>query len=61
MIQQFGYALFGNLPFLIDLELQLGLSSVIPHGRTATVALLEAKDALVPYLIELSSDVDLGG
>jgi Fe-S-cluster containining protein len=55
MVQQFGFALSGNLPFLIDLELQLDLSSVIAQGRAATKALLEGQGAILPYLLEMPS------
>jgi Fe-S-cluster containining protein len=54
MLAQFGFTLAGNLPFLLDLELRLRLSAVIPLGRSATAALLDEEGLLLPFVLEMS-------
>ncbi len=53
MAVRFGFALSGNLPFLVWLEREHRLSDFIPRGYEDTLALLRDLGAINPLLISL--------
>lgn len=52
MAARFGFSLSGNLPFLIYLEMEHQLSSIIPRGNAATIGFLAQEGLQHPFLIE---------
>lgn len=53
MRDAFGFALSGNLPFLVWLERNCRLSETVARGHAATLALLEKEGANLPFLLHL--------
>jgi Fe-S-cluster containining protein len=55
MLRHFGVVVTGNLPFLIWLENEYSLSSVIPQGATAVIDVLTPKGLFHPMLIRVET------
>ena len=51
MIKRFGFSLYGELPYLVHLEQQHQLSSIIPHGYEITMSFLDQNGLLNPFLV----------
>lgn len=60
MMSHWGFSVSGNLVFMVFLELQLGLSRLIPMGLQATLAALDKAGANQPYLISCDESIGLG-
>lgn len=52
MAAQFGIMLSGNLPFLVYLEQEHALSTIIPQGYAATMDFLRQAGLFNPYLLQ---------
>lgn len=53
--ERMGFSLYGNLPFLVYLEREHGLSSVAVRGYEATLRFLEREGLLLPFLITIDT------
>lgn len=53
MERAFGFSLAGNLPYLVWLEKQYGLSQKCAEGYAAVTALLEAEGLNLPFVLHL--------
>ncbi len=51
MAERLGFALYGNLPYLVFLELELQLSNVMLNGYEATALALERQGLNLPFLL----------
>lgn len=51
MAKQFGFSLYGNLPFLVHLEREHHLSRIIPQGAEVTTSFLDQNGLLSPFLV----------
>jgi Fe-S-cluster containining protein len=54
MIEQFGFSLYGNLPFLVWLESEHNLSMLVPEGREKIVEFLEQNRLDNHFLVSIA-------
>lgn len=56
MADRCGFSLYGNLPYLVHLEREHGLSGIIPQGFEITTSFLDQNDLLNPFLLTLDRE-----